>query len=75
TVRGKRVDQFILGSNYQKYTTPQTNVVQFAFNVPKVMVRHTQVWLLALYGAQVPPGTTPTPSPTPSPTASPSSSP
>lgn len=75
TVRGKRVDQFILGSNYQKYTTPQTNVVQFAFNVPKVMVRHTQVWLLALYGAQIPPGTTPTPSPTPSPSASPSSSP
>lgn len=75
TVRGKRVDQFILGSNYQKYTTPSTNVIQFAFNVPKVMVRHTQVWLLALYGAQVPPGTTPTPSPTPSPTASPSSSP
>lgn len=75
TLRGKRVDQFILGSNYQKYTTPSANVIQFAFNVPKVMVRHSQVWLLALYGAQVPPGTTPTPSPTPSPTASPSSSP
>jgi hypothetical protein len=75
TLRGKRVDQFVLGSNYQKYTTPQTNVIQFAFNVPKVMVRHSQVWLLALYGAQVPPGTTPTPSPTPSPSASPSSSP
>lgn len=75
TLRGKRIDQFILGSSYQKYTTPQSNVVQFTFNVPKVMVRHTQVWLLALYGAQVPPGTTPTPSPTPSPTASPSSSP
>ncbi len=75
TLRGKRIDQFILGSNYQKYTTPQPNVIQFTFNVPKVMVRHTQVWLLALYGAQVPPGTTPTPSPTPSPSASPSSSP
>ncbi|HEY1869300.1 MAG TPA: hypothetical protein VGG70_13475 [Candidatus Cybelea sp.] len=75
TLRGKRVDQFILGSNYQKYTTPSANVIQFAFNVPKVMVRHTQVWLLALYSAQVPPGTTPTPSPTPSPTASPTSSP
>lgn len=75
TLRGKRVDQFILGSNYQKYTTPQSNTVQFTFNVPKVMVRHSQVWLLALYGAQVPPGTTPTPSPTPSPSASPTTSP
>jgi hypothetical protein len=75
TLRGKRVDQFITGSSYQKYTTPETNTVQFAFNVPKVTVRHTQVWLLALYGAQIPPGTTPTPSPTPSPTTSPSSSP
>jgi hypothetical protein len=75
TLRGKRLDQFILGSNYQNYTTPQTNVVQFTFNLPKTMVRHSQVWLLALYGAQIPPGTTPTPSPTPSPTSSPSSSP
>ena len=56
TLRGKRVDQFITGSSYQKYTTPETNTVQFAFNVPKVTVRHTQVWLLALYGAQIPPG-------------------
>lgn len=75
TLRGKRVDQFILGSNYQKYTTPTTNVVQFGFSVPKTQVRHSQVWLLALYGAQIPPGTTPTPSPTPSSTASPSPSP
>jgi hypothetical protein len=74
TLRGKRVDQFIVGSSYQKYTTPQTNVVQFTFNVPKVMVHHTQVWLIALYGAQLPPGTTPTPSPTPAPTTSPSPS-
>ena len=72
-LRGKRVDQ-ILGS-YQKFTTPQGNTVQFQFNVPKVIVRHTQIWLLAMYGAQIPPGTTPTPSPTPSPTVSPSSSP
>ncbi|MGA8575801.1 MAG: hypothetical protein WB609_09005 [Candidatus Cybelea sp.] len=71
--RGKRMDQLI--ASYQKFTTPQGNTVQFAFNVPKVTVRHTQIWLLALYGAQIPPGTTPTPSPTPSPTTSPASSP
>ncbi len=75
SLRGKRVDQFILGSSYQKYTTPQANVIGFSFNVPKVTVRHTQVWLLALYGAQIPPGTTPTPSPTPAASPSPSSSP
>lgn len=72
-MRGKRMDQLI--ASYQKFTTPTSNTVQFAFNVPKVTVRHTQIWLLALYGAQLPPGTTPTPSPTPSPSASPSSSP
>jgi hypothetical protein len=75
SMRGKRTDQFILGSNYTNYTTPTTNAVQFTFAVPKVQVRPSQVWLLALYGAQIPPGTTPTPSPTPSPTTSPSSSP
>lgn len=72
-LRGKRTDQFI--ASYQKFTTPQSNTVQFAFNVPKITVRLTQIWLLAMYGAQIPPGTTPTPSPTPSPTTSPSSSP
>jgi hypothetical protein len=72
-MRGKRMDQLI--ASYQKFTTPTSNTVQFAFNVPKVTVRHTQIWLLALYGAQIPPGTTPTPSPTPSPTTSPASSP
>ncbi len=65
-LRGKRLDQ-ILGT-YQKFTTPQSSMVQFQFTVPKVTVRHTQIWLLAMYGAQIPPGTTPTPSPTPSPT-------
>jgi hypothetical protein len=73
TLRGKRTDQII--ASYQKFTTPESNTVQFQFNVPKVTVRHTQIWLLAMYGAQLPPGTTPTPSPTPSPTASPSASP
>ncbi len=76
TLRGKRIDQFIPGSYYQKYTTPTTNTIVFTFNVPRaVTVRHTQVWLLAMYGAMVPPGTTPTPSPSPASTASPSSSP
>jgi hypothetical protein len=72
-LHGKRVDQFL--GTYQKFTTPTSNTLQFEFNVPKVTVRHTQIWLLAMYGAQLPPGTTPTPSPTPSPTTSPSSSP
>jgi hypothetical protein len=72
SLRGKRTDQFI--ASYQTFTTPQSNTVQFQFNLPKVTVRHTQVWLLAMYGAQLPPGTTPTPSPTPSSSASPSPS-
>ncbi len=73
TVRGKRTDQII--GNYAKWTSPNSNVVQFTFNVPQVTVRHTQVWLVALYGAQLPPGSTPTPLPSPSPATSPSSSP
>jgi hypothetical protein len=79
SLRGKRLDQLI--ASYQNYTTPQSDstqqggTVQFQFNVPKVNVRHTQIWLLAMYGAQIPPGTTPTPSPTPSSTASPTTSP
>lgn len=72
-LRGKRNDQLI--GNYAKWTSPGSNMVQFVFNVPKVSVRQTQIWLLALYGAQLPPGSTPTPSPTPSPTTSPSASP
>ena len=66
TFRGKRTDQYI--GSYAKYTTPQSNTVNFAFTLPRgVGVRHTQVWLLALYGATLPPGSTPTPSPSPSP--------
>jgi len=72
-VRGKRTDQLL--ANYSKFTTPQSQTIGFSFSVPKVTVRHTQIWLLAMYGAQIPPGTTPTPSPTPSPTTSPGSSP
>jgi len=72
-LHGKKIDQLI--ANYAKWTSPESNSVQFQFSVPSVTVRHTQIWLLALYGAQLPPGATPTPSPTPSPTTSPSASP
>jgi xyloglucan-specific exo-beta-1,4-glucanase len=72
-VRGKRTEQLL--ASYPKFTTPQSQTVGFSFSVPKVTVRHTQIWLLAMYGAQLPPGTTPTPSPSPSPSGSPSSSP
>lgn len=74
-MRGKRNDQII--GNYAKWTSPTSNTVQFTFQVPKVTVRQNQIWLLAMYGAQLPPGSTPTPSPTPSSTssASPSASP
>jgi hypothetical protein len=72
-MRGKRTDQLI--ANYPKWTSPQGNTVQFTFTVPKVTVRHTQIWLLAMYGAQLPPNSTPTPSPTPAPTSSATSSP
>jgi len=72
-LRGKRNDLLI--ANYPKYTSPDNQQqVQFAFTLPKVTVRHNQIWLLAMYGAQVLPGTTPTPSPTPSQTPSPTAS-
>ncbi|MGB6521450.1 MAG: hypothetical protein WBE83_06740 [Candidatus Cybelea sp.] len=67
-LRGKRTDQLI--GNYAKFTTPTSNTVQFTFTVPKITVRHSQIWLLAMYGAQLPPGSTPTPSPSPSPSTS-----
>jgi len=73
TLRGKRVDQ-IIGS-YGKWTSPQSQTVQFSFNVPRIAVRRSQVWLLAMYGATLPPGSTPTPSPSPAASASPSASP
>jgi hypothetical protein len=72
-LRGKRTDQLI--ANYPKWTSPENDTVVFTFTVPKVTVRHTQIWLLAMYGAQLPPNTTPTPSPTPSPASSASTSP
>jgi hypothetical protein len=74
-IRGKRTDQLL--GNYAKWTAPQSSTVQFTFTVPTVTVRHGQIWLLAMYGAQLPPGSTPTPSPTPtsSPSASPGASP
>lgn len=77
-LRGKRTDQFI--ATYTKGTIGDTTV-QFAFPTPKVTVKRGQIWLLALYGMQFPPGSTPTPSPSPaasgsaSPAASPSPSP
>jgi len=71
--RGKKVDQIL--ANYATWTSPSSNTVQFQFSVPKVTVRHTQIWLLALYGAQLPPGATPTPSPAGSASPSPSASP
>jgi hypothetical protein len=72
SLRGKRADQLI--ATYSKWTSPSSNMVQFEFTTPRVTVRHTQIWLLAMYGAQLPPGSTPTPSPTPSASASPSPS-
>lgn len=63
SLRGKRNDQF-LGS-YDKWTGVNGNVT-FAFTIPKVVVRRGQIWLLALYSGQFPPGSTPTPSPAPS---------
>lgn len=70
--RGKRVDQLI--ATYGKWNSPQSNTVSFQFTTPKVTVRHSQIWLLAMYGAQLPPGTTPTPSPTPASSSAPSPS-
>lgn len=78
-LHGKRTDQFL--ATYSKDTVGDTSV-QFNFTTPRVTVKRGQIWLLALYGYQYPPGTTPTPSPsatssgspTPSPSPSPTSS-
>ncbi|MBV8371944.1 MAG: hypothetical protein JOY69_01670 [Candidatus Eremiobacteraeota bacterium] len=72
-IRGKRSDQYV--ATYTKSTVGDTTV-QFAFTTPRVTVKRGQIWLLALYGFQYPPGTTPTPSPDDSSSsASPSPSP
>jgi hypothetical protein len=77
-VRGKRTDQYV--ATYTKSTVGDSTV-QFAFSTPRVTVKRGQIWLIALYGFQYPPGTTPTPSPdastssSPSPSANPSPTP
>ncbi|MGA8534172.1 MAG: hypothetical protein WB615_08715 [Candidatus Tumulicola sp.] len=70
-LRGKRTDQYL--ATYTKSNVGDTTV-QFAFATPRVTVKRGQIWLLALYGFQYPPGTTPTPSPSPDGSASPSPS-
>jgi hypothetical protein len=62
-VHGKRTDQYL--ATYTNSIVGDTTV-QFNFPTPKVTVRRGQIWLLAMYGMQFPPGTTPTPSPSPS---------
>lgn len=71
-LRGKRTDQFL--ATYTKLTVGDTTI-QFNFTTPRVTVKRGQIWLLALYGMQFPPGTTPTPSPSPGGSATPSPSP
>jgi hypothetical protein len=71
-VRGKRTDQYV--ATYTKSTVGDTTV-QFSFSTPRVTVKRGQIWLIALYGFQYPPGTTPTPSPDSSGSGSPSPSP
>lgn len=71
-IRGKRTDQFLAGYSI---ATTQNSTVQFTFPTPKVTVRRGQIWLLALYGYNYPPGMTPTPSPSPAASPSPSPSP
>ncbi|HEY1654042.1 MAG TPA: hypothetical protein VGF86_02885 [Candidatus Tumulicola sp.] len=71
-LHGKRTDQFL--ATYTKSTVGD-NTVQFTFATPRVTVKRGQIWLLALYGMQFPPGTTPTPSPSPAGSTAPSASP
>lgn len=71
-IRGKRTDQYL--ATYSKYDSTSAGV-SFNFATPRVTVKSGQIWLLALYGFQYPPGTTPTPSPAPASSASASASP
>jgi hypothetical protein len=66
-IRGKRTDQYLATSNN---ATLNNGTVIFNFPTPKVTVKRGQIWLVALYGYQYPPGTTPTPSASPSPVTS-----
>jgi hypothetical protein len=59
-VRGKRADQYL--ATYTKANVGDTTV-DFTFATPRVTVKRGQIWLLALYAFQYPPGTSPTPSP------------
>jgi hypothetical protein len=71
-VRGKRTDQYL--ATYTKYGSTDTTV-SFNFATPRVTVKRGKIWLLALYGFQYPPGTTPTPSASPASSSSPSPNP
>jgi hypothetical protein len=71
-IRGKRTDQYL--ATYTKANVGDTTVA-FSFATPRVTVKRGQIWLLALYGFQYPPNTTPTPSPSPASSGSPSPSP
>jgi hypothetical protein len=71
-LRGKRTDQYL--ATYTKANVGDTTV-QFTFATPRVTVKRGQIWLLALYGYQWPPGMTPTPSPSPAGSEAPSASP
>ncbi|HVA32710.1 MAG TPA: hypothetical protein VNG31_01095 [Candidatus Baltobacteraceae bacterium] len=70
-LRGRRTDQFL--ATYNTYNA-QEQTITFVFPTPKVTVKRGQIWLLALYGLQYPPNTTPAPSVSPSPSPSPSAS-
>jgi hypothetical protein len=71
-VHGKRTDTYL--ATYTQAVIGDTTV-QFTFPTPTVTVRRGQIWLLAMYGMQFPPGTTPTPSPTAGASSSPTTSP
>ncbi len=68
SLSGQRTDQIL--ATYTKSTVSNNNTIQFSFPMPKLTVPRGQVWLLALYGMQFPPGMTPSPSASPSSSAS-----
>jgi hypothetical protein len=69
----KKVTQTFFGSYSESKLTGST--LHFEINAPALAVKKDEVWLLVLYGDELPSSSSPSPSPSGSPSASPSGSP
>ena len=73
TASKKKVTDNYLGSYIESKI--EGNTVSFGLDVPKFQIKKDEVWLIVLYGEDVPPSGSPSASPNASPSGSPSASP